>query len=255
MSALDLLASSRAEEAGYVALQDVAALADACGIDYRLVGGQMVSLHVAAAGVVEPTIRLTLDADLGVEPAVAADPAIVSKLIELGYDRPDVANRFERTDSHGRNLIIDLLTASYNGHLVTNVSHGDMTLDAIPGLSLALALPGEVLDLRAHLMDGSVINMTIVVPDALAALCLKVVGWADRRAAKDAFDVWRLLRVFVARTRHHEWRSNGVEGDAAKVLRADFAQVNGLGVKMATRVPAEQAEVRALALRALGAQG
>lgn len=43
-----------------------------------------------------------------------------------------------------------------------------------------------------------------------------------------------------------------MEGDAAKVLRSDFAQVNGSGVKMATKIPVEQAEVRALALRALG---
>lgn len=179
MNQLELTAGSRAAEAGYVALRDIATLADKSGIDYRLVGGQMVSLHVAAAGVMEPVVRLTLDADLGVEPAVAADPAIVSVLSELGYCRPGSANRFERTDSHGRELIIDLLTASYTGRLVTNASHGDMVLDAIPGLSLALALPGESLDLRVHLMDSSVIEMTIVVPSVLAALCVKAVGWAD----------------------------------------------------------------------------
>ena len=36
----------------------------------------MVGLHVRAAGAEEPVFRQTLDADLGVEPKVAADPLI-----------------------------------------------------------------------------------------------------------------------------------------------------------------------------------
>ena len=139
--------------------------------------------------------------------------------------------------------------------MVSNVSYGDMTVDEIPGLSLALAVTGEVLDLRVQLMDRSLIEFEIVVPSVLAALCVKTLGWASRRAPKDAYDVWRLLRVFRTRIdQSHEWRAGGVEGDAAKVLLSDFAQVNGTGVKTATRVAAERAEVRALALYALGAQ-
>src|SRR5213082_1623071 len=45
VSTLRLSASSRAEEAGFLAMRDLAAVADDVGIEYRLVGGQMVRLH------------------------------------------------------------------------------------------------------------------------------------------------------------------------------------------------------------------
>jgi hypothetical protein len=64
MTSLGLIAASRAEEAGYLALADIAHLAAQTGIDYRIVGGQMVSLHVAASGADDPALRQTLDADL-----------------------------------------------------------------------------------------------------------------------------------------------------------------------------------------------
>ena len=63
MTSLDLIAASRAEEAGYLALADIARLAEQTGIDYRIVGGLMVSLHVAASGADDPALRQTLDAE------------------------------------------------------------------------------------------------------------------------------------------------------------------------------------------------
>jgi hypothetical protein len=80
MTSLDLIAASRAEEAGYLALADIARLAEQTGIDYRIVGGLMVSLHVAASGMDDPVLRQTLDADMGVEQQVAGDPALVDGL-------------------------------------------------------------------------------------------------------------------------------------------------------------------------------
>jgi hypothetical protein len=50
VTALHLSASSQAEEAGVLAMRDIAAVADDVGIQYRIVGGQMVRLHVALAG-------------------------------------------------------------------------------------------------------------------------------------------------------------------------------------------------------------
>jgi hypothetical protein len=57
MTSLDLIAGSRAEEAGYLALADISRLAEQTGIDYRIVGGQMVGLHVAASGAEDPALR------------------------------------------------------------------------------------------------------------------------------------------------------------------------------------------------------
>jgi hypothetical protein len=47
------------------------------------------------------------------------------------------------------------------------------------------------------------------------------------------------------------WPDKGVRGDAAKILRRDFGQVAGAGVRAATNSPAEQAQIRALVLHAL----
>jgi hypothetical protein len=80
MTSLDLIAGSRAEQAGYLALADIARLAEQTGIDYRLVDGQMVGLHVAASGAEDPALRQTLDAHLGVGHQVAGDPALLDGL-------------------------------------------------------------------------------------------------------------------------------------------------------------------------------
>lgn len=109
MTALRFSASFQAEEAGLLAMRDLAAVANDLGIEYRIVGGQMVRLHVALAGVAEPVVRVTQDADMGVAAASARDPGLVPGLEALGYSRPDAANRFVRmTDSELR-LVIDVL--------------------------------------------------------------------------------------------------------------------------------------------------
>jgi hypothetical protein len=74
-----------------------------------------------------------------------------------------------------------------------------MTVGEIPGLSLALALPGERLELRVRLVDDSAIDLVTVVPEITAALCVKILGYADRLAAKGALDVWRLLAAYRTR--------------------------------------------------------
>lgn len=56
MTALRLNASSQAEEAGFRAMRDSVAVADDLDIEYRIIGGQMVGLHVALAGVAELVI-------------------------------------------------------------------------------------------------------------------------------------------------------------------------------------------------------
>jgi hypothetical protein len=136
--------------------------------------------------------------------------------------------------------------------MIVNQRHGEMVVDAIPGLSLALARPGEQLDLAVRFMDGAVIGIRVVVPDVFAALCVKVLSWGDRMADKDAHDVWRLLRAYRARLPEPPTiNSTGVQGDTAKILLRDFTIPSGSGVRAATAVRSEQAEIRALALHAL----
>jgi hypothetical protein len=128
VTTLHLDASSQAEEAGFLAMRDLAAVTADLGIKYRIVGGQMVRLHVALAGVAEPVVRVTQDADMGIAEASARNPGLVPGLEALGYARPDAANRFVRTT------------------------------DEIPGLSLALARPGEQIDLTVTLLDGTTVH-------------------------------------------------------------------------------------------------
>lgn len=252
MTALRLSASSQAEEAGFLAMRDLAAVADDVGIEYRLVGGQMVRLHVALAGAAEPVVRVTQDADMGIEAASASDPALVPGLESLGYSRPGASNRFVRATDRELKLVIDVLAPAYGRRLIPNQQHGDIVLDEIPGLSLALARPGEQLDLTVTMLDGTAVSFSAVIPEINSALCLKALSWSSRLTAKDAVDVWRLLRAHRQRLPESvEWRDSGVQGDAAAILRADFARPAGGGVRAATTDRAEQAEIRALTLAVL----
>ena len=238
MTALRLSASSRAEEAGFLAMRDLAAVANDVGIEYRLVGGQMVRLHVALADVPEPVVRVTQDADMGIEAASARNPDLVPALEALGYSRPDSSNRFTRTTDSELELVIDVLAPAYGRRLVPNQPHGDIVLDEIPGLSLALARAGEEVDLAVTMLDGTSVSFSVVSPEINSALCLKALGWSSRRAAKDAVDVWRLLRAHRQRIPGPiDWRDDGVQGDAAAVLRADFVRPTGGGVRAATPDP------------------
>ncbi|RHW24044.1 hypothetical protein D0Z08_26195 [Nocardioides immobilis] len=133
--------------------------------------------------------------------------------------------------------------------MVSNQQYGDITLDEIPGLSLALARPSEPIELTVVLLDGASFSIDLVIPDITSALCLKALGWSNRYAAKDAVDGWRLLRAHRQRIPDSiAWRQSGVQGDAAAILRSDFARAAGLGVRAASTDRADQAETRALTL-------
>lgn len=46
VTVLRLHSTSQAEDVGFLAMHDIAAVADDTGIEYRIVGGQMIRLHV-----------------------------------------------------------------------------------------------------------------------------------------------------------------------------------------------------------------
>lgn len=158
---LRLHSTSQAEDAGFLAMRDIAVVADNTRIEYRIVGGQMVRLHVALAGVPEPTVRVTQDADMGVAAASARNPALVAGMEALGYTRPGASNRFIRTTEDGLSLVIDVLAPAWGRRMVTNQPHGEIALDEIPGLSLALASPGEQIDLTVTRLGGDLDRMGV----------------------------------------------------------------------------------------------
>ncbi|HEX8093329.1 hypothetical protein [Jatrophihabitans sp.] len=145
-----------------------------------------------------------------------------------------------------------MLAPAWGRRLIPNQQYGDIMLDEIPGLSLALARPGEQIDLTVTMLGGTAVSFSTVIPDINSALCLKALGWSSRLAAKDAVDVWRLLRAHRQRIpKSIEWRDSGVQGDAVAILRGAFARPAGGGVRAATTDRAEQAEIRALTLAVL----
>src|SRR5215470_6711374 len=94
---LQLRSASRAADAGYLALGDVAYIATATQSEYRIVGGHMVTLLVDIHGAAEyVTLRETLDVDFGTLRRFAADPALTRALIGSGYQARGMSNRFVR---------------------------------------------------------------------------------------------------------------------------------------------------------------
>ncbi|HEX2772220.1 MAG TPA: hypothetical protein VHN18_07280, partial [Micromonosporaceae bacterium] len=77
LRSVSLGSTSRAADAGFLTLADVSVIATDLGVDYRIVGGHMVTLFVAAYGVSDqvPT-RETVDADFAALPEVIADPRL-----------------------------------------------------------------------------------------------------------------------------------------------------------------------------------
>jgi hypothetical protein len=84
---IELTSTSRAEDSGYHAVKDVAEIAAEISADYRLIGGHMVTMLVAARQVTDVPPRETADADLGADFSVIADPALPRALRARGYTR------------------------------------------------------------------------------------------------------------------------------------------------------------------------
>jgi len=251
-AAIALRSVSRAQDLGYLALNDVVAVTSSIEADYRLVGGHMVALLVAAYNVTDAPDRETADADLGADFAVIADPRLPDALRALGYVAV-AGNRFTRKpdeDSHDE-LVIDILAPSATGQHEPNQTAGDLVVDAIPGLGYALAAEPTRVRVGATLTTGEELRMEVLLPSPLAALCLKLLAFSSRSAAKDALDIWRLLEVArAAGVGHKDWpdpgHPTGARGDAMRQLW-NFAAPGSWGLKQATLDLQTQARIRALA--------
>lgn len=247
MTALTLASTSRAEDAGYLALADVARVAGRLNADYRLIGGLSVSLLAATYRITDVPIRETADADLGARYEVVGNELLVGLLSELGYRRPGASNRFVRTLADETQAVIDVLAPSFTGRHRPNQQHGRLVVDEIPGLHYALAVDPVVVEIEARLTTGERVSATVTLPSPHAALILKLLSWQSRLAAKDAVDIWRTLAVaHAAGVGPTDWRGSGVHRDAAAVL-AQFTAINGLGLRQISSNRSTQTRVRALA--------
>ena len=202
---LVLGAASLADEAAFVALSDLAAVVgEGSGVEYRLIGGIMVSLHAQRWRLGPLLYRQTGDADLGVPPAVIRDTAIVARLQELGYKRV-AGNRFERRldpqtplpadAGTPRVAAIDILVPAYTSRARDNVRVGELQTTEVRGLALALSRPPVRSILRMVMLDETTLTADVLLPDEESALVLRAYAWHVRGEGKDAVDLWRALEV------------------------------------------------------------
>jgi hypothetical protein len=249
-----LTSASRSDDAGHLAANDLADIATSLEVDYRLIGGLSDTLLTWVYGVNQHVpSRETADADFGASPTVIGDARLLATLESRGY-RQVAGNRLQRTvHSSGEtlDLSVDLLTPSYKGRLVSNVQVGQLNVDEVPGLNLALAMPPVVVEVQVLLTDGKVLDMQYRLPDVVAALCMKAHAYRERLLPRDAVDVWRLLEAaHAAGIVAQDWKPQGSSLDASRLLYRYFAEAHMSGPHAATQHTQQQARIRTL-LRAV----
>jgi hypothetical protein len=246
MTTLRLASPSVATDGAWLAAADVTTISALLDIEYRLVGGIATTLLIHLHGVADRVpARETADADMGVPIPVCADPRLPEALSQLGYTQED-GSRFVRDDPDERR-VIDVLVPSYGGKHEANQEHGSLVVDAVPGLSLALALPATKVVLVAHLSTGSTVELALLLPDVRAALILKSYAYRERLTDRDAVDVWRLLEsAESAGLEADDWPARVSGRDAAAYLHKFFGTAGAPGARRASPVPATQARVRLL---------
>jgi len=225
MSPLALTSASRATDAGWLAAADIASVAARLGASYRLVGGLAVTLLVHHHGAEEfAPQRETADADMGVPFDVCGDDRLVPALRSAGYEQTE-GNRFTRRDAD-RELVIDVLAPSYVGRMLSNQPHGDLVMDEVPGLHVALLEPATEVVIKARLTDGNEVGATLLLPDVAAALVMKAHAYQGRNAASDAVDIHRLLEAAnLAGRTARDWPVKREARDAAQVLHRMFGSL------------------------------
>lgn len=249
-SSVTLASTSRSADAGHLCTADVVAIARSADVEFRLVGGNAVSLLVwAHGGAGLAPDRETNDADLGVPAQTIGAHDLVEAMIQAGYSKTE-GNRFQREAHHGRStllLVIDVVIPSYTGRMETNQPFGELVVDAIPGLAIAIARPPMLVDVTTTLTTGEELTYSVPLPDVISALCMKAYAFAGRYARRDALDIWRLLEVArQLQISSTEWPRGASGMETARILHTHFGTVSSGGLALASSNTASQTRIRAL---------
>lgn len=210
MTVLNTASRSRAEDAAHRAVADIGATLGPG--DYRLVGGQMVTLLVARYQPPDVPLRTTADADIGMRVQVVADGAFVDELIARGYVKRG-GNRFVRDDD-----TIDVLVPAAASRARHNRRAGALVVDEISGLSFAamtltwptvVRLPGAGRDGtrraqgrgRARGLAGFLPDAAVLAGDATRPTWARHPSVTGHRAEAGALDGIDSVRGVVATRR------------------------------------------------------
>lgn len=226
--AVETVATSNADDAAFLALEDVARITEGLD-DVRVVGGHMASLLLTAFPVAGAAIRRTADADAAISTSIAASGQIHHALINAGY-----------MDTSGNHYVkgqleVDLLVPSGTSEFVRE-EHGGRGFDAAPGLMSAFAVEPIVLDVGVILTDGTRREFAIRVPTVEFAVTLKAYATTSRSAPKDLADLYNLLSIASAYNEDEigSWKLGdvlrGSRLDTGRILHhiADRAQSSAL---------------------------
>lgn len=220
---LALRSTSAADDLGYLGQQAIAqAMSE--GQDYRIIGGHMTRLLLAAYPTEAAIPRSTLDADAAIGDVEVIGP-LAADLLEQDFTK-ERANKFVKAVEGGEVEINLLLPRHENPHagLRTRTVEGVGAVDTLPELSWALLGEPLVLDVSATLRDGRTLEYRTLIPDLEVAVVLKAHAWRARRSQKDG-DLADLQTLFEIRHAHPEapWRLQepplrGYRRDAARIL-------------------------------------
>lgn len=118
-----------------------------------------------------------------------------------------------------------MLVPAYTSHARTNhVVSDDLVTIETRGLAYALTRPPIMVSLTCRWRDGREADARIAVPDELAALVIKSYAWEDRRAPRDAVDVWRCLEIANAADVRIDPDPHQDMQEAAQQVREMFAE-------------------------------
>jgi hypothetical protein len=239
LTRLVLVASSVADDLGYVALSDLAGALGDIAADYRVIGGHMVTMLAARWQLGAGLYRETGDVDLGIPPIVARDQHVVSRLTGINYLQV-AGNRFARRladipagimgegDSPNRQALIDILIPAYTSRIHDNVQVGeDLFTTEVHGLQLALARPAVTITLALHRLNGQALNCELPFADEVSALVLKSLATTVRFKDTDIVDIWRCLEIAFAAGLNPGDFASGVRAEAAKIVRTIFSVRHG----------------------------
>lgn len=173
---VETVATSNADDAAYLALEDVARITEDLD-EVRVVGGHMTSLLLTAFPVSGAVIRRTADADAAISTSIAVSGRIHRALTNAGYVDTS-GNHYAK----GR-LEVDLLVPSGTDEFV-RVEHGGRGFDAAPGLMRVFAVEPIVLDVGVMLTNGSRHGFAVRVPPVELAVTLKAYAATSRAAPR-----------------------------------------------------------------------
>lgn len=254
MTVIEVTSLSRANDLALVALADLASAAADANLDHRIIGGQMVTLHLHLAGVQgQVPERDTADADAGVPRSIThldELAALVTALTGRGYEQIR-GDRFERLAD---GAIIDLLVPSYTSRRRHNVVVGPLIATEAGGLTYALAQTPTVVTVAATLTDGTAHGpIEVRLPSLRAAIAIKAHAWKDRRVDSDALDLARLLYAAdMTGLGPDDFTGSVALRDASEIVRGAFRLASGAGTTAAYRDPTDRAGLAALCLRVFG---